>query len=246
MQREEPVSQQHVLVVEDEWGLRDLLVYNLGREGFRTTACEDGETAADAIRSERPDLALLDWMLPRRSGIEVCREVRANPMTASLPVIMLTARSEVEDRVAALDSGADDYVTKPFSMAELVSRVRAVLRRAEAHGRKGALQAGDLLLDVRTRSVQRDGKPVHLGPKEFGILECLMHEPGRVFSREELLEAVWGRNAFVDPRTVDVNVNRLRRALEVPGANEAIRTVRLGGYALGISDGAGAEDSSEE
>ena len=239
------MSQQHVLIAEDEWGLRDLLVYNLSREDFRTTACEDGETAANAIRTERPDLVLLDWMLPRRSGIEVCREVRANPMTASLPVIMLTARSEVDDRVVALDSGADDYVIKPFSMAELVSRVRAVLRRTETNGKQGALQAGDILLDVRTRRVERNGRPVHLGPKEFGILECLMQEPGRVFSREDLLEAVWGRNAFVDPRTVDVNVNRLRRALEVQGGNEAIRTVRLGGYALGRLERAGSERFSK-
>ena len=238
------MSQQHVLIAEDEWGLRDLLVYNLGREGFRTTACDDGETAANAIRSERPDLALLDWMLPRRSGIEVCREVRANPTTASLPVIMLTARSEVDDRVVALDSGADDYVIKPFSMAELVSRVRAVLRRVETNSKQGAFQVGDILLDVRTRRVERNGKPVHLGPKEFGILECLMQEPGRVFSREDLLEAVWGRNAFVDPRTVDVNVNRLRRALGVQGGNETIRTVRLGGYALGRRGGSGSERTS--
>ncbi len=238
------MSQQHVLIAEDEWGLRDLLVYNLGREGFRTTACDDGETAANAIRNERPDLALLDWMLPRRSGIEVCREVRANPTTASLPVIMLTARSEVDDRVVALDSGADDYVIKPFSMAELVSRVRAVLRRVETNSKQGAFQVGDILLDVRTRRVERNGKPVHLGPKEFGILECLMQEPGRVFSREDLLEAVWGRNAFVDPRTVDVNVNRLRRALGVQGGNETIRTVRLGGYALGRLGGSGSERTS--
>ena len=230
------MTQQHVLVAEDESGLRDLLVYNLDREGFRTTACEDGETAANSIRVERPDLALLDWMLPRRSGIEVCREVRANPMTASLPVIMLTARSEVADRVAALDSGADDYVTKPFSMVELISRVRAVLRRAEAYREEGALRVGDIVLDARMRSACRGGQPVHLGPKEFGILECLMRDPGRVFSREDLLEAVWGRNAFVDPRTVDVNVNRLRRALKVQGATDAIRTVRLGGYALKSGD----------
>ena len=239
------MTQQHVLVAEDEWGLRDLLVYNLESEGFRTTACEDGETAANSIRVERPDLALLDWMLPRRSGLEVCREVRANPMTASLPVIMLTARSEVEDRVAALDCGADDYVTKPFSMAELISRVRAVLRRVEAHGKEGALRAGDIVLDARMRSVRRGGKPVHLGPKEFGILECLMRDPGRVFSREDLLEAVWGRGAFVDPRTVDVNVNRLRRVLKVEGATDAIRTVRLGGYALNSGDAPATEASDE-
>ena len=238
------MPQQHVLVAEDEWGLRDLLVYNLDREGFRTTACEDGETAANTIRAERPDLAILDWMLPKRCGIEVCREVRANPLTAGLPVIMLTARSEVEDRVAALDSGADDYVTKPFSMAELISRVRAVLRRVEVHRKDGALRAGDIVLDARMRSERRRGQPVHLGPKEFGILECLMREPGRVFSRERLLEAVWGRNAFVDPRTVDVNVNRLRRCLEVQGASEVVRTVRLGGYALELGDWDRAPDTS--
>ncbi len=238
------MSQQHVLVAEDECGLRDLLVYNLDREGFRTTACEDGETAANTIRAERPDLAILDWMLPKRSGIEVCREVRANPLTAGLPVIMLTARSEVEDRVTALDSGADDYVTKPFSMAELISRVRAVLRRVEVQHKDGTLRAGDIVLDARMRSVRRCGRPVQLGPKEFGILECLMREPGRVFSREELLEAVWGRNAFVDPRTVDVNVNRLRRGLEAQGACEVVRTVRLGGYALELGDRDRAPDSS--
>ena len=236
------MTQQHVLVAEDEWGLRDLLVYNLDREGFRTTACEDGETAANTIRVARPDLVLLDWMLPKRSGIEVCREVRANPMTASLPVIMLTARGEVEDRVAALDCGADDYVTKPFSMAELISRVRAVLRRVEAHSKEGALRVGDIVLDARMRSVRRGGKPVHLGPKEFGILECLMRDPGRVFSRQDLLESIWGRNAFVDPRTVDVNVNRLRRALEVQGAIDVIRTVRLGGYAFNSGDAQETEE----
>ncbi len=226
------MSRRHVLIAEDECGLRDLLVYNLEREGFRTSAFEDGETAAGAVRRERPDLALLDWMLPRRSGIEVCREVRANPMTASLPVVMLTARSEVEDRVAALDCGADDYVSKPFSMMELVSRLRAVLRRADAGAEEGALSVGGVTLDVRTRTVRRDGIPIRLGPKEFGVLECLMRDPGRVFSREDLLEAVWGLNAFVDPRTVDVNVNRLRRALEANGPAGVIRTVRLGGYAI--------------
>ena len=235
---------RHVLIAEDESGLRDLLVYNLDSEGFRTTACEDGETAARVIRRERPDLALLDWMLPRRSGIEVCREVRANPITANLPVIMVTARSEIADRVAALDWGADDYITKPFSMAELVSRVRAVLRRAEAHRKEGPLCAGDIELDARTRSVRRGGQPIHLGPKEFGILECLMRKPGQVYSREELLEAVWGRNAFVDPRTVDVNVNRLRRALESHGVVQTIRTVRLGGYAFPAS--AGEEESRRD
>ena len=211
------MTRPHILVAEDEGGLRDLLVYHLEREGFAVSTVADGESAARRLREEPPDLALLDWMLPRRSGLEICRELRANPARKSLPVIMLTARAEVEDRVDALDSGADDYVTKPFSMAELTSRVRAVLRRAEAGAGRGPLRSGDILLDRRMRCVWRAGRPVHLGPKEFGILECLMQDPGRVFSRAELLEAAWGRHAFVDPRTVDVNVNRLRRALAAAG-----------------------------
>jgi len=234
----------HVLVAEDERGLLELLAYNLEKEGMEVTVCEDGESAADAVRSRRPDLALLDWMLPKRSGIDVCREIRANPATADCPVIVVTARGEVHDRVTALDNGADDCLVKPFAMSELISRMRAVLRRVELPESARPLEIGGVMLDVQARSARQAGRPVHLGPKEFGILECLMRQPRRVFSREELLEAVWGRNAFIDPRTVDVNVNRLRRALGTERGTGIIRTVRLGGYAFRPAEKEGAQEKA--
>ena len=231
---------QRILVAEDEPAMRELLEYNLLREGFAVTLCENGEEAGLAIRDTPPDLAVLDWMLPARSGIALCRDIRANPATANLPVIILTARTAIEDRVRGFEYGADDYLSKPFSMVELISRIRALLRRASPRSHSGTITVGEFELNPVTRRVCRGKNAIHLGPKEFGILQILMNQPGRVFSREELLESVWGPGNFVDLRTVDVNITRLRRALGASKKRNPIRTVRLGGYAFDetIAEGA--------
>ncbi|MCL5778226.1 phosphate regulon transcriptional regulator PhoB [Limibaculum sp. FT325] len=221
-----------ILVVEDEEALAALLDYNLGKEGFNVRVAGDGEEALIAMEEEKPDLVLLDWMLPRLSGIEICRRIRARPQTRDIPVIMLTARGEEEDRVRGLDTGADDYLTKPFSVPELVARVRAILRRTRPTLAADVATFGDLVLDRETRRVRRGEREVHLGPTEFRLLDCLMQRPGRVFSREQLLDLVWGRDVYVEARTVDVHVGRLRKALNARGERDPIRTVRAAGYAL--------------
>lgn len=223
-----------ILVAEDDSALAELLRFNLDHKGYKTTVCVDGDEAGWMLRDTPPSLAILDWMLPARSGLKLCRDIRANPVTAAMPVLILTARTEVDDRLRGFEAGADDYLGKPFEMAELVSRVKALLRRAESHPVKTLLSVGAITLDPVQRKVHDGNRPVHLGPKEYGILECLMREPGKVYSREEILEAVWGPDSFIDFRTVDVNVNRLRHALRQDVGRTTIRTVRLGGYAIEI------------
>ncbi|MDE1967269.1 MAG: phosphate regulon transcriptional regulator PhoB [Alphaproteobacteria bacterium] len=221
-----------VLIVEDETALLTLLRYNLEKEGFAVSAAHDGEEALLQLKEAKPDAVLLDWMLPRVSGIEVCRQIRRTPAWRDLPVIMLTARGEEGDRVRGLDSGADDYVVKPFSPNELIARLRAVIRRARPAANAETLRFSDLALDLSAHKVSRDGKLIHLGPTEFRLLRFLMERPGRVFSREQLLDAVWGRDAEVELRTVDVHIRRLRKALNGGDRTDVIRTVRAAGYAL--------------
>jgi len=221
-----------VLVVEDEDALSTLLEYNLQKEGFEVRVSADGEDAMLQVEEDKPDLILLDWMLPGLSGIEVCRRIRAQMETRDIPVIMLTARSDEEDRIRGLDTGADDYLAKPFSIPELTARVRALLRRARPTLSAEVATFGDLTLDRETRRVRRADREIHLGPTEFRLLDCLMQRPGRVFSREQLLDLVWGRDVYVEARTVDVHVGRLRKALNRDGERDPIRTVRAAGYAL--------------
>jgi two-component system phosphate regulon response regulator PhoB len=221
-----------VLVVEDEAALMTLLVYNLESEGYRVLQATDGEEALLLAEEEVPDLAILDWMLPQLSGIEVCRRLRARAATANLPIIMVTARGEESDRIRGLDTGADDYITKPFSTAELLARVRAVMRRIRPALTEDLVTFGDLTLDKVTHRVRRGEREVHLGPTEFRLLQHLMEYPGRVFSREQLLDAVWGSDVYVEARTVDVHVGRLRKALNENEERDPIRTVRSAGYAL--------------
>lgn len=224
--------QPRILVVEDEAALLTLLRYNLEKEGFGVSEARDGEEALLHLKEETPDAVLLDWMLPRVSGLELCRQIRRNPAWREVPIIMLTARGEEADRVRGLDSGADDYVVKPFSTNELVARLRAVIRRAKPAANAEILRFGDLALDLSAHRVSRDGKPVHLGPTEFRLLRFFLERPGRVFSREQLLDAVWGRDAEVELRTVDVHIRRLRKALNEGGYKDLVRTVRAAGYAL--------------
>jgi two-component system phosphate regulon response regulator PhoB len=224
-----------VLVVEDEVALLTLLRYNLEKEGFAVAEAHDGEEALLQLKEQRPDAVLLDWMLPRVSGLELCRQIRRSSAWRDLPIIMLTARGEESDRVRGLDSGADDYVVKPFSPNELVARLRAVIRRARPAANAEILRFGDLALDLGAHRVTRAGQAIHLGPTEFRLLRFLLERPGRVFSREQLLDAVWGRDAEVELRTVDVHIRRLRKALNDGGNSDLIRTVRAAGYALDAS-----------
>ncbi|MBM3535918.1 MAG: phosphate regulon transcriptional regulatory protein PhoB [Alphaproteobacteria bacterium] len=221
-----------VLVVEDESALVTLLRYNLEREGFRVVEARDGEEALLQAAELKPDLILLDWMIPHVSGLEICRRLRRRPDTRGTPIIMLTARAEEGDKIRGLDGGADDYVTKPFSPTELVSRVRALLRRSRPAMAAERLEFGDLVLDLAAHRVRRGGRDIHLGPTEFRLLRHLIEHPGRVFSREQLLNAVWGSEIYVEPRTVDVHIRRLRQAVNGEGEPDLIRTVRSAGYAL--------------
>jgi two-component system, OmpR family, phosphate regulon response regulator PhoB len=221
-----------VLVVEDEEAISHLLSYNLEREGFRVAVAPDGDEAMIAVEESRPDLVLLDWMLPNTSGIELCRQLRTRNETREIPIIMLTARGEEEDRVRGLDVGADDYVTKPFSMSELVARMKAVLRRTAPALAGDVATFADIVLDRQLCRVRRGKRPIHLGPTEFRLLDVLMQRPGRVFSREQLLDRVWGHDVYVEVRTVDVHIGRLRKALNRRGDRDPIRTVRSSGYAL--------------
>ena len=221
-----------VMVVEDETSLMTMLRYNLEKEGYRVTEAGDGEEAITVANETPPDAVILDWMLPRMSGVEVCRQIRRRPDTRNVPVIMLTARSEEADKVRGLNVGADDYMTKPFSMVELLARVRALLRRAKPSQAKGQLSFTDIVMDLDAHRVSRAGRYVHLGPTEFRLLQYLMERPGTVFSREELLNGVWGPDIYVEPRTVDVHIRRLRKALNGTEGLDVIRTVRAAGYAL--------------
>lgn len=226
--------QPYVLVMEDEDALATLLSYNLEKEGYRVVVASDGEEGMLQIEERLPDLVLLDWMLPKLSGIEVCRRIRGKSETRNLPIIMLTARGEESDRIRGLDTGADDYLTKPFSMTELTARIRAVLRRIRPGLADDRLNHGDIVIDRVAHRVRRSGQEIHLGPTEFRLLDHLMQHPGRVFSREQLLDAVWGSDVYVEARTVDVHVGRLRKALNVEGTVNPIRTVRSAGYSLDL------------
>jgi two-component system, OmpR family, phosphate regulon response regulator PhoB len=224
-----------VLVVEDEDALSALLQYNLDKEGYAVTVAGDGEEALVLIDEQLPDLIVLDWMLPKVSGVEVCRRLRARPETRNLPIIMLTARGEESDRIRGLDTGADDYVIKPFSMSELAARIRAVLRRIRPGLAEDRLHHGDIVVDRAAHRVRRADKEIHLGPTEFRLLDYLMQHPGRVFSREQLLDAVWGSDVYVEARTVDVHIGRLRKALNRDLTADPIRTVRSAGYSLDVA-----------
>jgi len=222
----------YVLIAEDESAVSELLQYNLKREDYEVAIANDGEEALLMIDERAPDLLLLDWMLPKVSGIEVCRRVRSGGVNPNLPIIMLTARGEESDRIRGLDTGADDYVTKPFSTTELMARVRAVLRRIRPGLRDDKVIVGDIEIDRVEHRVMRNGNDIHLGPTEFRLLDYFMQHPGRVFSREQLLDTVWGSDVYVELRTVDVHVGRLRKALRQGGGDDPIRTVRSAGYAL--------------
>jgi two-component system, OmpR family, phosphate regulon response regulator PhoB len=221
-----------VLIVEDEAPLVTLLRYNLEREGFDVAEASDGEEALLSIAERKPDAVLLDWMLPAVSGIEVCRQIRRAAATRVLPIIMLTARTDEADRIRGLNSGADDYVVKPFSPSELVARLRAVIRRAQPSLAEDVLRYADLAMDLVAHRVSRGDQPIHLGPTEFRLLRHFLQHPARVFSREQLLDRVWGEDAELEMRTVDVHIRRLRKAINIGGSGDLLRTVRSVGYAL--------------
>jgi two-component system, OmpR family, phosphate regulon response regulator PhoB len=223
-------SRPSVLLVEDEPSQREVLTYNLQAEGFHVVSAENGEDALLLVSEVLPDVILLDWMLPNVSGIEVCRRLKLRPETRGVPIIMLSARSEEVDRVRGLETGADDYIIKPYSVVELIARVRAALRRTRPATVGVVLEWSDIRLDPETHRVHRSGAEVRLGPTEFRLLSTFMEKPGRVWSREQLLDRVWGREIYVDTRTVDVHIGRLRKAL---GGEDVLRTVRGAGYALG-------------
>ena len=225
-----------VLVVEDEEALSQLLKYNLEKEGYRVSVAQDGEEAMVVVDEVKPDLILLDWMLPKAPGIEVCRRLRQRTETRNTPIVMLTARDEEADRIRGLDTGADDYVSKPFSMVELLARLRAVMRRIRPGLVEDKVRVGDIVMDRVSHRVRRAGREVHLGPTEFRILDHLIQHPGRVFSREQLLDAVWGSDVYVEARTVDVHIGRLRKALNEGAEIDPIRTVRSAGYSLDVEE----------
>jgi two-component system phosphate regulon response regulator PhoB len=226
-------DQPRVLVVEDETAQREILAYNLEAEGFRVSRAETGDEALVLVDEERPDIIVLDWMLPGVSGIEICRRLKARGDTRGVPIIMLSARSEELDRVRGLETGADDYVVKPYSVSELMARLRANLRRTRPTAAGQTLVFEDIRLDAETYKVHRGRHLLRLGPTEFRLLSTLMEKPGRVWSRDQLLDRVWGREVYVDTRTVDVHIGRLRKALCAHGGEDPIRTVRGAGYALG-------------
>lgn len=228
------MAQANILVVEDEDALATLLQYNLEKEGYRVTLAADGEEAMTLAQERAPDLVVLDWMLPKVSGIEVCRRLRARTETRNVPIIMLTARGEETDRIRGLDTGADDYVVKPISMTELAARIRAVLRRIRPGLAEDIIRHGDIVMDRVAHRVKRAAREVHLGPTEFRLLDYLMQHPRRVFNREQLLDAVWGADIYVEVRTVDVHIGRLRKALTTGGEVDPVRTVRSAGYSLDL------------
>lgn len=227
------MSKPTVLIVEDEPAQSEVLAYNLKAEGYHVITADNGEDALILVDENMPDLILLDWMMPHVSGIEVCRRLKIRPETRSIPIIMLSARSEEIDRIRGLEIGADDYVAKPYSIIELMARVRAQLRRTRAAAVGQLLHHEDIVLDAETFKVSRSEKPIKLGPTEFRLLSTFMEKPGRVWTRDQLLDRVWGRDIYVDTRTVDVHIGRLRKALCQHGGKDPLRTVRGAGYALG-------------
>ena len=226
----------YVLVVEDEDSLSTLLQYNFEKEGYEVEIAKDGEEALLKINERKPDIILLDWMLPKLSGIEVCRRLRLNKNQQKIPVIMLTARGDETDKITGLDHGADDYVLKPFSLPLLFARTRALLRRSNSSIVEEILASGNIEIDTKALRVKINHNQVHLGPTEFRLLEHFISNPGRVYSREQLLDSVWGSNIFVEARTVDVHIGRLRKILKQNGANDTIRTVRSAGYSFEINN----------
>ncbi len=229
-----PTVTARILLIEDDASLSELIRYNLARAGYAVESCADGEEGLMRALEQPPDLVIIDWMLPHLSGLEICRRLRRTESTANIPIIMLTARAEEGDRVRGLETGADDYITKPFSPRELVARIRAVMRRVRPALSGKVLRHGDIALDTATHKVTRGGAPVHLGPTEYRLLRHFLEHPGRVFSREQLLDAVWGHDVYVERRTVDVHIRRLRKALMQGDAPDPIRTVRAAGYALDL------------
>jgi two-component system phosphate regulon response regulator PhoB len=221
-----------ILVIEDDPSLTELIKYNLEQESYAVKIEMDGEEGLLSAQTELPDLILLDWMLPNLSGIEVCRRLRRGKSTKSIPIIMLTARSEENERIRGLDTGADDYITKPFSPKELVARIKAILRRIRPAFSEETLEYAGIVMDLSYRKIKRDGESIHLGPTEFNILKFFMENPRRVFSREQLLDMVWGNDIYVEARTIDVHIRRLRKALNEAGKPNIIRTVRSAGYSL--------------
>ena len=227
------VDQPKILVVEDEPSQREVLAYNLKAEGFFVISADNGEDALLLVEEEKPDLILLDWMMPNLSGIEVCRRLKSGNETRAIPIVMVSARSEEMDKVRGLEIGADDYLVKPYSVIELIARLRTQLRRTRAATIGETLHFQDIILDPETHKVFRDEAQLKLGPTEFRLLRTMMEKPGRVWSRDQLLDRVWGRDIYVDTRTVDVHIGRLRKALLKHGGTDPLRTVRGAGYALG-------------
>jgi two-component system, OmpR family, phosphate regulon response regulator PhoB len=227
-------TRPYALLVEDESALVELIRYNLEKEGYEIATATDGEEALVMIDERLPDILLLDWMLPKLAGIEVCRRLRSRPSTRNLPIIMLTAKAEETDRIRGLDTGADDYLTKPFSISELTARIRAVMRRIRPALAEDRVDIGNISVDRSAHRVTRNHIEVHLGPTEFRLLDYFIQHPGRVFSREQLLDAVWGSDVYVETRTVDVHIGRLRKALLKGGGEDPIRTVRSAGYSLNV------------
>lgn len=223
---------QTILVVEDDQAISTLLKYNLEQEGFAVAQAHNGEDALLLVKENKPDLIILDWMLPLIPGIEVCRQLRRENEYRAIPIIMITAKGEETDKLRGLNSGADDYITKPFSPVEVIARIRAVLRRANPASEAETLNFRDIALDTTTFRVKRGNRDIHLGPTEFRLLRHFMENPQRVFSREQLLDAVWGQNVYVEARTVDVHIRRLRKAINIEGCEDVIRTVRSAGYSL--------------
>jgi two-component system phosphate regulon response regulator PhoB len=226
----------YIIIAEDEDALGTLLSYNLEKEGYDVGVATDGDEALVMVKERLPDLLFCDWMMPKVSGIEVCRRLRQQTATRNLPIVMLTARSEETDRIRGLDTGADDYVVKPFSMVELMARIRAVLRRIRPALSEDRVEFGEISVDRLSHRVQRSGRDIHLGPTEYKLLDYLMQYPRRVFSREQLLDAVWGNDVYVEARTVDVHVGRLRKALNNGDQFDPIRTVRSAGYSLDMQN----------
>ena len=224
----------YIIIAEDEDALSTLLAYNLEKEGYDVGTAADGDDALMMIKERQPDLLVCDWMMPKVSGIEVCRRLRQQSTTRNLPIVMLTARSEETDRIRGLDTGADDYVVKPFSMVELMARIRAVLRRIRPALSDDRVEFGEISVDRMSHRVQRAGRDIHLGPTEYKLLDYLIQYPKRVFSREQLLDAVWGNDVYVEARTVDVHIGRLRKALNEDQEFDPIRTVRSAGYSLDL------------
>lgn len=223
---------QKILIVEDEPAQAEMLAYNLEKSGFEVAVCADGEDGLAIAQVSAFDAVVLDWMLPGLSGLEICRQLRSAEATRNLPILMLTARGEEEDRVRGIETGADDYLVKPYSPRELVARMHALLRRANPSTTKDVLAFSGLELDLVRHKLHRDGEAVHLGPKEFKLLKVMMERPGRVFSRDTLLDLVWGNEVYIEDRTIDVHIRRLRKALNVGSDMDLIRTVRGEGYAV--------------